>query len=100
MKPGQRTYESDTDSLQYRPETSQRRLLTMTNSPRMMLHALIVLSAGVAAHAQGTLADYQRGYDLQAKVRDLVVNVPGPGHWIGDSHRFWYAHSVKGGAEY
>ena len=72
----------------------------MTNSPRMMLHALIVLSAGVAAHAQGTLADYQRGYDLQAKVRDLVVNVPGPGHWIGDSHRFWYAHSVKGGAEY
>jgi dienelactone hydrolase len=72
----------------------------MTNGHRMMLNLLIAISAGVTLHAQGTLADYQRGHDLQAKVRDLVVNIPGPAHWIGDSHRFWYAHSVKGGAEY
>ena len=72
----------------------------MTNGHRMMLNLLIAISAGVSLHAQGTLADYQRAHDLQAKVRDLVVNIPGPAHWIGDSHRFWYAHSVKGGAEY
>jgi hypothetical protein len=50
--------------------------------------------------AQGTLADYQRAHDLSAKAFDLVVNVPGPAHWIGDEHRFWYAKSVKGGNEY
>jgi hypothetical protein len=72
----------------------------MTNGHRMMLNLLIAISAGVTLHAQGTLADYQRGHDLQARVRDLVVNIPGPAHWIGDSHHFWYAHSVKGGAEY
>ena len=72
----------------------------MTNGHRMMLNLLIAISAGVTLHAQGTLADYQRGHDLQAKVRDLVVKIPGPAHWIGDSHHFWYAHSVKGGAEY
>ena len=72
----------------------------MTNGHRMMLHLMIALSAGVTLQAQGTLADYQRGHDLQAKVRDLVVNLPGPAHWIGDSHRFWYAHTVNGGAEY
>ena len=50
--------------------------------------------------AQGTLADYQRAHDLSAKAFDLVVNVPGPAHWIGEEHRFWYAKSVKGGNEY
>jgi dipeptidyl aminopeptidase/acylaminoacyl peptidase len=53
-----------------------------------------------AIHAQGTLADYQRAHDLGAKSFDLVVNVPGPAHWIGDEHRFWYAKSVKGGNDY
>lgn len=72
----------------------------MTKSHRTVLHLLIAISAGATLHAQGTLADYQRGHDLQAKARDLVVNIPGPAHWIGESHRFWYAHSVKGGAEY
>lgn len=51
-------------------------------------------------HAQGTLADYQRAHDLRARAFDLVVNVPGPAHWIGDEHRLWYARSVKGGNEY
>ena len=50
--------------------------------------------------AQGTLEDYQRAHDLNAKAFELVVNVPGPAHWIGDEHRFWYARSVKGGNEY
>ena len=49
---------------------------------------------------QGTLADYQRAHDLQRQVRDLVVNTPGTPHWIGDKDQFWYARTVKGGAEY
>jgi dienelactone hydrolase len=64
--------------------------------------ALILLLgfAAPALYAQGTLADYQRAHDLQEKARGLVINEPGPPNWIGDSHHFWYAHTVKGGAEY
>ncbi|HZP06256.1 MAG TPA: hypothetical protein VFB43_15260 [Terracidiphilus sp.] len=61
---------------------------------------LMTFSARAVLHAQGTLADYQRAHDLQAKVRDLVIHSPGPMSWIGDTHHFWYAHTVKGGAEY
>jgi hypothetical protein len=42
-------------------------------------------------HAQGTLVDYQRAHDLRAQAFELVVNVPGPAHWIGDEHKLWYA---------
>jgi hypothetical protein len=58
-----------------------------------------VLFAGLAL-SQGTLADYQRGQGLQARARDLVVNVPGPANWIGDSGHFWYFKSAKGGTEF
>ena len=61
--------------------------------------AFCVLSFS-ALYAQGTLADYQRAHDLSAQAFDLVVNVPGPAHWISDEHRFWYAKSVKGGNDY
>ncbi|WP_263379298.1 S9 family peptidase [Granulicella paludicola] len=72
----------------------------MTQRRRFILNLLLTLPVGAALHAQGTLADYQRAHDLQNRVKDLVVNVPGPAHWIGDSHHFWYARSVKGGTEY
>jgi hypothetical protein len=52
------------------------------------------------AHAQGTLADYQRAQGLQAKARGLVVNVPGTASWIGQADHFWYPRSVKGGTEF
>ena len=71
----------------------------MTNRRHLSLIMLLAFAAS-AAYAQGTLADYQRAHDLQAKARDLVINEPGPASWIGDSHHFWYAHTVKGGAEY
>ncbi len=61
----------------------------------------LVFALSVASlQAQGTLADYQRAHDLPGMVRGLVVDVPGPAHWIGDEHRFWYAKSVKGGNVY
>src|SRR6516165_2000510 len=49
--------------------------------------------------AQGTLADYQRAHDLPSKAR-LVVNVPGAITWIGNTDRFWYPRTVKGGTEF
>lgn len=72
----------------------------MISFRRVVLTLLFCAPFLTYLHAQGTLADYQRARDLQAKSRDLVVNVPGPAHWIGDVHRFWYAHTVKGGAEF
>ncbi len=60
---------------------------------------IAVLFAGMAL-SQGTLADYQRAQGLQSKARGLVVNAPGAANWIGDSHRFWYSKSVKGGTEF
>ena len=50
--------------------------------------------------AQGTLADYQRGQELQAKARALVINAPGAPNWIGSSDHFWYAKPVKGGSQF
>jgi len=60
----------------------------------------LALSAAPALVGQGTLADYQRAQELQAKARDLVVNSPGAISWIGDSDRFWYPRSAKGGTEF
>ena len=50
-------------------------------------------------YAQGTLADYQRGQALAEKSQGLVINVPGPANWIGESDHFWYARTVKAGTE-
>jgi hypothetical protein len=70
-----------------------------------MIHLRSVAAAGLwlalstSAGAQGTLADYQRGRDLQSKTRDLVVNAPGQATWI-DAEHFWYSRTVRGGTEY
>ncbi|MDP2916066.1 MAG: DPP IV N-terminal domain-containing protein [Candidatus Aminicenantes bacterium] len=50
--------------------------------------------------AQGTLADYERANKLRDKVQGLAVNVAERATWIGDSARFWYRKSVKGGYEF
>src|SRR5690242_20934323 len=59
-----------------------------------------VLTVVTSLLAQGTLTDYQRGQELQAKARGLVVNTPGNMTWIGDSDHLWYPRSVKGGTEF
>lgn len=52
------------------------------------------------ALAQGTLEDYRRAQELRAKTQGLVVDVPGPITWIGESDHFWYYRSVQGGTEF
>jgi dienelactone hydrolase len=59
----------------------------------------LLLGCG-AMYGQGTLADYQRGQALTEKSQGLVVNVPGPANWIGETDHFWYAKTVKGGTEF
>ena len=51
-------------------------------------------------HAQGTLADYRRGQELAGTAARLVAGVPGAANWIGETDRFWYSRSVKGGTEF
>ena len=73
----------------------------MRISPRCSVAAAgICLLSMVPIYGQGTLADYQRGQELRAKSRDLVVNSPGPMTWINNTDHFWYPKSVKGGTDF
>ena len=59
--------------------------------------AALVLLVPAASFAQGTMADYQRAAALQARYSPLVVDSPDAPVWIGNTSRFWYRKSVKGG---
>jgi dipeptidyl aminopeptidase/acylaminoacyl peptidase len=52
------------------------------------------------ATAQPTRADYDRALGLRDRYQALVAGAPDPATWIGDTHRFWYRRSVRGGAEF
>src|SRR5438552_1652902 len=60
----------------------------------------VLLAIPLPALAQGTASDYARANALRDKYEGLAVNVPGPATWLGQSHRFWYRRTVKGGAEF
>jgi dipeptidyl aminopeptidase/acylaminoacyl peptidase len=51
-------------------------------------------------YAQVAQADYERAAKLRDKLQGLAVNVPERANWIGQTSRFWYRKSVKGGAEF
>lgn len=54
----------------------------------------------VVIYAQGTRADYERANKLRDKFQALAVNVPERVNAIGNTSRFWYRKSVKGGNEF
>jgi dipeptidyl aminopeptidase/acylaminoacyl peptidase len=54
----------------------------------------------VIIYAQVTQADYERAARLRDKLQGLAINVPERANWIGQTSRFWYRKSVKGGAEF
>ncbi len=62
--------------------------------------SLLLLLAPSLLHAQGTAADYARSRALRDKLQNLTANVAGSPNWIGDTNRFWYRKTVKGGAEF
>jgi dipeptidyl aminopeptidase/acylaminoacyl peptidase len=59
-----------------------------------------LLLAPTIIYAQVTQADYERAAKLRDKLQGLAVNVPERANWIGQTSRFWYRKSIKGGAEF
>ncbi|HMV51066.1 MAG TPA: DPP IV N-terminal domain-containing protein, partial [Blastocatellia bacterium] len=59
---------------------------------------LALLPAGT--YAQGTQADYERANGLRDKYVGLADNLPERANWIGQTSRFWYRKTVKGGNEF
>jgi hypothetical protein len=54
----------------------------------------------VAASAQVTTADYDRALGLRERWEYLTENVADPATWIGDTNRFHYRKTVRGGFEF
>jgi len=67
---------------------------------RIALLVSLGLAVPAQAFAQGTRADYDRAYALNERFEGLVVNAPEPASFIGDTNRFWYRKSVRGGNEF
>ena len=53
-----------------------------------------------AARAQVTVADYDRALNLQEKYKGLVLHLADEAQWIGDTDRFAYRVTAKGGHEF
>jgi dipeptidyl aminopeptidase/acylaminoacyl peptidase len=64
--------------------------------------AVFVLAVALPtlAPAQGTVADYQRAFDLRDKYQGLAFDVPDGAVWVAKSHRFTYRKTVKGGTQF
>ena len=67
---------------------------------RTTVVVLGLLAAASIATAQGTRADYERANALRDRYQALAVNVAESANWIGETSRFWYRKSVKGGNEF
>jgi len=63
-----------------------------------LLSSLALLAPGL--FAQGTRADYERAAGLQKKLEFLTEGVVDRSGWIGNTSRFWYRKSVKGGVAF
>jgi dipeptidyl aminopeptidase/acylaminoacyl peptidase len=52
------------------------------------------------AAGQGTLEDYRRAAAVERRLEGLTVGVADAPTWIGQTNRFWYRRSVRGGFEF
>src|SRR5262245_46751625 len=59
-----------------------------------------LLLAPTIIYGQVTQADYERAAKLRDKLQGQAVNVPERANWIGQTSRFWYRKSIKGGSEF
>lgn len=60
----------------------------------------VVLVINTHVSGQGTATDYERANGLKAKYESAVVDIAGPGAWIGATHRLWYRKLSRGVQEY
>jgi dipeptidyl aminopeptidase/acylaminoacyl peptidase len=66
--------------------------------PITLFWSLLLLTS--IAGAQGTRADYERAENLRERSEGLAFNIPDRPNWIGETGRFWYRKTVKGGHEF
>lgn len=63
--------------------------------------AAFLLADSQAAHAQGTIDDYERAQNLYEKFRGKVVHtITGEPQWNEEENIFWYRRTVEGGHEF
>jgi dipeptidyl aminopeptidase/acylaminoacyl peptidase len=81
---------------------SPERLALLTIERLALLAILVLVLAAVPrqALAQGTSADYARANGLRDKYEAAAADIAGAPSAVGDTHRFWYRKSVKGGDEF
>lgn len=73
----------------------------MRNLPRVVAVMLVALSLSPAStRAQGTAADYARAESVRPRLDGLVMDAVDTVGWIGNTSRFWYRKSVKGGTTF
>lgn len=59
--------------------------------------ALLFLAIASATATAQARPDYARAESLRTRIEGLVADAPEPANWIGNSSRFWYRKSVRGG---
>ncbi len=76
--------------------------MTFKNRPWLGIGFALLLLGGAPAAAlgQGTPADYARATSLRDRYERVALDIAGPPTAIGQTHRFWYRKSVKGGDEF
>src|SRR5262249_36765199 len=78
------------------------RIMTDTIHYRFAIGFVFVASALAPAPAlgQGTPADYARATALRDRYESAALDIAGAPSAVGNTHRFWYRKSVKGGNEF
>ena len=62
--------------------------------------AAAMVFAAVSARAQGTAADYARALELRDRWMYLTTNLAESASWVGDTQRFSYRKTVRGGFQF
>ena len=60
----------------------------------------LLLITPLAAHAQGTLDDYQRANNMRSRCEGLVYNKQIKPHWQPQNSRFWYRNDLRDGKQF
>jgi dipeptidyl aminopeptidase/acylaminoacyl peptidase len=76
--------------------------MTSTNRRRLGFCLALSVFGGTpaAVFGQGTPTDYARATSLREKYERSALDIAGPATPIGQTHRFWYRKSVKGGEQF
>ena len=71
-----------------------------TPSVATLVSLAFTLTLPQVARAQGTAADYARAESVRSRLDGLVIDAVDTTGWVGNTSRFWYRKSVKGGTTF